>query len=144
MPVWYIPFDEPPIAVVSPKSCPLFSASFHLLFDCSRALEYAKIRYGLFCSLLYVFTDVQLIKPRWIERPRQLELNFLSLDQNFTEIYPDISNYPLPRTVFRSPSEFKLPGFHCISSAKRQAPSAKRLLYLVSLECRRLILRTII
>ena len=60
MPVWYIPFDEPPIAVVSPKSCPLFSASFHLLFDCSRALEYAKIRYGLFCSLLYVFTDVQL------------------------------------------------------------------------------------
>ena len=45
--------------------------------------------------------------------PRSLELNFLSLDQNFSEIYPYNSDSPLTRTVFRFPSEFELPGFYC-------------------------------
>ena len=35
--------------------------------------------------------------------PRSLELNLLSLDQNFTEIYPYNSDSPLTRTVFRFP-----------------------------------------
>ena len=60
MPVYYTAPLMNLLLLLSLKSCPLFSASFHLLFDCSSALEYAKIRYGLFCSLLYVFTDVQL------------------------------------------------------------------------------------
>ena len=77
-------------------------------------------KYGTGCfAVCYMYLQMCNLKPRWLERPRRLELNFLSLDQNFTEIYPDISNYPLLRTVFRSPSEFKLAGFHCISSGKR-------------------------
>ena len=77
-------------------------------------------KYSTGCfAVCYMYLQMCNLKPRWLERPRQLELGFLSLDQNFTEIYPDISNYPLPRTVFRSPSEFKLPGFHFISSGKR-------------------------
>ena len=35
---------------------------------------------------------------------------FPSLDQNFTEIFPDNSNSPLTRTVFRFPVEFDSPG----------------------------------
>ena len=34
-----------------------------------------------------------------------LTLNFLSIDQNSTEIYPDNSNSPLTRTALRLPSE---------------------------------------
>ena len=39
----------------------------------------------------------------------KLELNFLSLDPNFTEIYPNNSNSSLTRTIFRFPSELELP-----------------------------------
>ena len=61
------------------------------------------------------FTTVASITRTRITRiPRQLELNFLSLGQNFTEIYPDTSNSQLTRTVFRFASEFELPGFYCI------------------------------
>ena len=35
---------------------------------------------------------------------------FPVVDQNFTEIFPDNSNSPLTRTVFRFPVEFELPG----------------------------------
>ena len=52
--------------------------------------------------------------------PRQLELNFLSLEKNFTEIYPDNSNSPLARTVFCFPSEFELPGFYCTDVFDKQ------------------------
>ena len=50
--------------------------------------------------------------------PHSLELNFLSLDQNFTEIYPYNSDSPLTRTVNRFPSEFELPGFYCSYSPR--------------------------
>ena len=50
--------------------------------------------------------------------PSSLELNFLSLDQNFTEIYPYNSDSPLTRTIFRFPSYFELPGFYCSYSPR--------------------------
>jgi len=42
----------------------------------------------------------------------QSELNFLSLDQNFIEIYPDNLNTSLTWTVFHFPSELELPRFY--------------------------------
>ena len=42
-----------------------------------------------------------------------LEVNFLSLDQNFTEIYPNNSNSQLTRAVFHFPEKFKILGFYC-------------------------------
>ena len=53
-----------------------------------------------------------IIRTRITPIPRKLELNFLSLDQNLTENYPDNSNSSLTRTVFRFPSEFELTGFY--------------------------------
>ena len=44
---------------------------------------------------------------------RNGKLNFLSLEQNFTEIYSDNSSSQLTPTVSRFPSDFKLPGFYC-------------------------------
>ena len=64
--------------------------------------------------------------------PRQLELTFLSLDQNFTEIYPNNSNSWLTRTVFRFPSKFALPGFFCILLACVAASPLIRLNHLYS------------
>ena len=43
---------------------------------------------------------------RITRNPRQVELNLLSLDQDFTEIYPDNSNSPL-KAIFRFPLEFE-------------------------------------
>ena len=53
-----------------------------------------------------------IIRTRITAIPRKLELNFLSLDQNLTEKYPDNSNSLPTRTVFRFPSEFELTGFY--------------------------------
>ena len=50
---------------------------------------------------------------RTTRKPRWLELYFISLDQNFTEIYPDNSNSPLTRTVLRFPWEFEFLSFYC-------------------------------
>ena len=59
-----------------------------------------------------------ITRTRLTRIPRSLELNFLSLDQNFTEIYPDNSDSPLTRTVFLFPSEFESPGFYCSYSPR--------------------------
>ena len=57
-----------------------------------------------------------LITWTWITQiPRFLKIHLLSLDQDFTEIYPDNSNFPLTQTVIRFPLEFELPGFYYIS-----------------------------
>ena len=61
------------------------------------------------------YSRTSITSTRITRIPRQLELNFLSLEKNFTEIYPDNSNSPLTRTVFRCSSLFELPGFYCIS-----------------------------
>ena len=50
---------------------------------------------------------------RTTRKPRWLQLYFISLDQNFTEIYPDNSNSPLTRTVLRFPWEFEFLSFYC-------------------------------
>ena len=93
-------------------------------------------KYGTGCfAVCYMYLQMCNLKPRWLERPRQLELNFLSLDQNlpkFTPIsriirYFELYFVPLQSSSYRGSTVF-------------QAASA----YLVSLECRRLILRTII
>ena len=103
MPVKYIPFDEPPVAVVSPKSCPPFTDSFHLLFDCLRVLEYAKIRHGLFCSLLYVFTDVQLKTSKTRTSPLTGTKFSFPWSKFHRRNLPDISNSPLTLTKFSFP-----------------------------------------
>ena len=51
--------------------------------------------------------------------------NFLCLDQNFTESYPDNSNSPLTRTVFRFPSEFELPGLYLYCAPTIPTPQHK-------------------
>ena len=79
-----------------------------------RCWFYCLYKYLLPVRFITYFRGRTLITWTRITRiPRSLELNFLSLDQNFTEIYPDNSDSPLTRTVFRFPSEFELPGFYC-------------------------------
>ena len=40
-------------------------------------------KYGTGCfAVCYMYLQMCNLKPRWLERPRQLELGFLSLDQN--------------------------------------------------------------
>ena len=41
---------------------------------------------------------------------RNKDLHTVDARQNFTEIFPDNSNSPITRTVFRFPVEFELPG----------------------------------
>ena len=68
----------------------------------------------------------------WITQiPHYLELNFLSLDQNFTEIYTDNLNSPLTRTVFCFPSEFESLGFYC-NIFRSKDKIAKKLEYLTT------------
>ena len=79
-----------------------------------RCWFYCLYKYLLPVRFITYFRGRTLITWTRITRiPRSLELNFLSLDQNFTEIYPDNPDSPLTRTVFRFPSEFELPGFYC-------------------------------
>ena len=58
--------------------------------------------------------------------PRLLELNFLSLDQNFTEICTDNSNSSLTWPVFRFPSEFELPAVVCMYQEKLYFSNLKK------------------
>ena len=52
---------------------------------------------------------------------------------NRTEIYPDNSNSPLTRTVFRFPSKFELPGFYCSLKMRRLKPVLSQLFKLTDM-----------
>ena len=62
--------------------------------------------------------------------------HLLSLDQNFTEIYPDKSNAPLTRTAFPFPSEFELPGRYrkLVASSLRERLRAELRLHIEGLK----------
>ena len=51
------------------------------------------VNYFFIYFIIYLFSVIftRLTRTRITQIPRQLQMNFLSLDQNFTEIYPDNS-----------------------------------------------------
>ena len=60
----------------------------------------------------YTVDQPSITRTRITKIPHWLAPNFLSLGQNFTEVYPENSNSPLTWTVFCFPSEFELLGLY--------------------------------